>query len=72
MDKVLQFRHPLVLANNHASLLSTLCNILNMTKNVSSDFQTLRSGLKKRDTAEFFLGKKKNKINNFISVRILE
>ena len=31
-----------------------LYNISNMRKSVSSDIQTLRSGLKKRGTAEFF------------------
>ena len=33
---------------------TVLCNISNTRKSVSSDIQTMRSGLKKQGTAEFF------------------
>ena len=35
--------------------MTELCNISNTGKSVSSDFQTPRSGLKKRGAAEYFL-----------------
>ena len=41
--------------SNSLLLRNFRCNISNTRKSVSSDIQTLRSGLKKRGAADFFL-----------------
>ena len=43
------------ISKNIALLTSFGCNVSNTMKSVSSDIQTLRSGLNKRGAAEFFL-----------------